>query len=45
MENAEPKFRLTGYPSYRILRHKLAENFNYINPGLKGYRQTDFVIT
>ena len=37
-EKADPKFRLTGYPSYRVLRSKLAEQFNYFNPGLDGFR-------
>ena len=27
---ATHEFRLEGYPSYRILRHELAEQFNYI---------------
>ena len=36
--------RLTGKVSYRILRHELAEQFNYINPGMKGRKQSDFVI-
>ena len=41
----DKELRMQGYPSYRILRHQLSEQFNYVNPGIKGQRQTDFVIS
>ena len=37
--------RLKGYASFRLLRHDLAFKFNYINPGMDGQEQTDFVIS
>ena len=37
--------RLKGFPSYRILRCSISEQFNYVNPEIKGQRQTDFVIS
>ena len=42
---AAHEFRLTGYPSYQVLRLPIAEDFNYIQPGKQGQRQTDFVIS
>lgn len=33
---AEKALRLKGYSSYRILRHALAKEFNYILPGIPG---------
>lgn len=37
--------KLVGSPSYRILRTAVAEHFNYVCPGIKGMKQTDFVIS
>lgn len=37
-EKSEKSLRLRGDPSYRILRHKVAEDFNYICPGIEGMR-------
>ena len=36
---------LSGDCSYRILRHEIAEEFNYISPALAGQNQTDFVVS
>ena len=44
-EKAPKDKRLKGDASYRILRHTIAEQFNYSQPGLKNCRQTDFVIS
>ena len=33
---AEKDLRLKGYPSYRILRHAFATEFNYTQPGIQG---------
>ena len=33
---AEKALRLKGFPSYRILRHSIATEFNYIKPGVSG---------
>jgi hypothetical protein len=45
LDPAPKELRLQGYPTYRILRHKISEEFNYINPCIKGQRQSDFVIS
>ena len=37
-EKAEKALRLKGYPSYRILRHKIATEFNYTPPGIQGQK-------
>ena len=42
---AAEELQLSGIPSYRILRHEISEQFNFINPGLQGQKQTDFVIS
>ena len=41
----DKSLRLTGPPSFRILRTPIAEEFGYICPGIDGQKQTDFVIT
>ena len=41
----DKSLRLSGEPSYRVLRHPIADDFNYMNPGVQGQRQTDFVIS
>ena len=36
---APEKLQLTGYTSYRILRHNvLAQQLNYMQPGIEGQR-------
>ena len=41
----DKELRLSGDVSYRILRHEIAEEFNFRNPGLSGQKQTDFVLS
>ena len=34
----DKSLRLSGEPSYRVLRHPIADDFNYMNPGVQGQR-------
>ena len=45
MPKSKKELLLRGDESYRILRCPIADEFNYIMPGVSGIRQSEFIIS